>query len=190
MWKWAQNFGFSLKSCGCRVHSPRWGNSYQLAFCNSAHGTRKDPEKCHSSLKLHKNWDTAFPIAIPTPLNTRTTLRLCARTHKLQQFCVFLCALSSQECSASEKPALSALPWHVQSSVAATSPFLDEAGWRAHPEQLWWRTTAAVSLFFFFSLSPQLKYSSSRTNSLQLKHWLTKRAPCLAEHSAQHSHHY
>lgn len=37
-----------------------------------------DPEKCHSSRKLDKNWDAAFPVAIPSTLSTFRTPRITA----------------------------------------------------------------------------------------------------------------
>lgn len=39
---------------------------------------KDDPAKCHSSRKLDKNWDTAFPVAIPSTLNTYRTPRITA----------------------------------------------------------------------------------------------------------------
>lgn len=39
---------------------------------------KDDLEKCHSSRKLDKNWDTTFPIAIPSTLSTYKTPRITA----------------------------------------------------------------------------------------------------------------
>lgn len=139
------------------------GTFYQPAFCcNTITWDKGDSEKCHSSPKTPKNWDTRCmhsPIAV-THLsshrkNWECVYALINLKSSLRVFCVpsaYLCPheLVSKTCCSGL-----VLPYIVSSNSSIT---------------IFWRDVMKDNS----SSLPQLGSSFSRMNSPQLKHKLTK----------------